>query len=51
MPNLGISTNSVFKFKSDPGYAVLPDLASTTAGVKEIAVAPNSSTGSGIHLT
>lgn len=54
MPNLGIATNTVFKFKSemsDPGYTDLPDLASTTAGGKEIAVTPNSSTGGGIHLT
>lgn len=54
MPNLGIATNTLFKFKSemsDPGYAGLPDLASTTAGGKEIAVTPNSSTGGGIHLT
>lgn len=36
---------------SDPGYAGLPDLAFTTAGRKEIAVTPNSSTGVGIHLT
>jgi len=54
MPNLGIATDTVFKFKSemsDPGYTGLPDLAFSTAGGKEIAVSPNSSTGGGTHLT
>lgn len=51
MPNLGIVTNRVFKFKSEISNPGLPDLASTIAGGKEIAMAPNLSTGGGIHLT
>lgn len=51
MPNLGIVTNIVFKFKSEMSDPGLPDLASTIAGGKEIAVTPNLSTGEGIHLT
>lgn len=51
MPNLGTATNIVFKFKSEMSDPGLPDLASTTAGGKEVAVTPNLSTGGGIHLT
>lgn len=51
MPNLGIATNIVFKSKSEMSDPGLPDLASTTAGGKEITVTPNLSTGGGIHLT
>lgn len=51
MPNLGIATNIVLKFKSEMSDLGLLDLASTTAGGKQISVTPNLSTGGGIHLT